>query len=87
MPTLVEPLWRERLYLSSDVGRPRPALEAEFPQFDFSGLPMPSSSSSSGRGSSDTEANATAAMAAVGSSGAWWYTQPGVEIAEVGQME
>ncbi|KAF8073238.1 SPAC5H10.03 [Scenedesmus sp. PABB004] len=37
--TLVEPLWRERLYLSSDVGRPVRALREEFPQFSFDHLP------------------------------------------------
>lgn len=31
-PVLVEPLWRERLYLSSDVGRPGQQLAQEFPQ-------------------------------------------------------
>jgi broad specificity phosphatase PhoE len=31
-PVLVEPLWRERLYQSSDVGRPGQQLAQEFPQ-------------------------------------------------------
>lgn len=32
-PTIVQPLARERLYLSSDVGRPPAELAAEFPQY------------------------------------------------------
>lgn len=31
-PVHVEPLWRERLYLSSDVGRPPAQLAQEFAQ-------------------------------------------------------
>jgi broad specificity phosphatase PhoE len=31
-PVLVEPLWRERLYLSSDVGRHPQQLQQEYPQ-------------------------------------------------------
>lgn len=38
-PKIAHPLLRERLYLSSDVGRPRRLLETSFPSFDFSALP------------------------------------------------
>ncbi|WIA29844.1 hypothetical protein OEZ86_012314 [Tetradesmus obliquus] len=38
-PVLVELLWRERLYLSSDVGRPGQQLAQEFPHFEFDHLP------------------------------------------------
>lgn len=40
VPLLAHPLARERLYLSSDVGRPRRQLEAEHPAVDFSHLPV-----------------------------------------------
>jgi len=40
IPSLVEPLWRERLYLSSDVGRHPEELAAEFPHYGtFQHLP------------------------------------------------
>ncbi|GBF89106.1 hypothetical protein Rsub_01823 [Raphidocelis subcapitata] len=38
-PVLVEPLFRERLYLSSDVGRPPAELATEFPHLEFDHLP------------------------------------------------
>eukprot|EP00775_Hariotina_reticulata_P007810 gene7810-8007_t len=38
-PVLVEPLLRERLYLSSDVGRHPQELAQEFPEIEFSHLP------------------------------------------------
>lgn len=38
-PVHVEPLWRERLYLSSDVGRHPQQLQQEYPQFGWDHLP------------------------------------------------
>ena len=39
LPVVVEPLCRERVYHSSDIGSLRADLEAKHPSFDFSALP------------------------------------------------
>mmetsp|Transcript_31229 Transcript_31229/g.68864 ORF Transcript_31229/g.68864 Transcript_31229/m.68864 type:complete len:285 (-) Transcript_31229:977-1831(-) len=39
IPRISQPLLRERVYLSSEVGRPKSVLEREYPQWDLSALP------------------------------------------------
>lgn len=39
VPKKAHPLLRERLYMSSEVGRPKTVLETEFPHWDFAHVP------------------------------------------------
>jgi len=94
-PHVVNPLAAERLYLSSDVGRPREVLQAEFQGYCFRQLPA-SSSESDSSGNASSSSNGYGISTSGGSSGvsssglcssssdgdgdgAWWYTGEGAE--------